>query len=98
VPRPTPATGDVAPFVVSASSTAASAPTVAVIGDSVARDYAVTLVDMAPLVCPAGPPCGAVNGVDFRPDTTHFDDAGGMRAATYLTARVPALLRLIGRR
>jgi hypothetical protein len=39
-----------------------------------------------------------VNGADFRPDTTHFDDVGGMQAATYLVARVPALLRLIGRR
>jgi hypothetical protein len=58
----------------------------------------VTLVDVAPVVCPAGPPCRPVNGVDFRPDTTHFDDAGGMQVATYLAASVPALLRLIGHR
>jgi hypothetical protein len=64
VPKPAPATGDVAPFIVSASSTAASAATVAVIGDSVARDYAYYLarvvgpyarvVDGALGGCPAG--------------------------------------------
>jgi hypothetical protein len=58
----------------------------------------VTLIDVAPVVCPSGPPCGLVNGVDFRPDTTHFDDAGGMQVATYLAVHVPALLHLIGHR
>lgn len=58
----------------------------------------MTLVDVAPVVCPTGPPCEPVNGIDFRPDTTHFDDAGGMQTATYLAARFPTLLRLIGHR
>jgi hypothetical protein len=54
VPKPIPAAGDVAPFVVSASSTAASAPTVAVIGDSVARDYAYYLARVIGAVRPRG--------------------------------------------
>jgi hypothetical protein len=54
----------------------------------------VSVVDVAPLVCPAGPPCRPVNGIDFRPDTTHYDDPGGTRVAAYLTAHVPALTRL----
>jgi hypothetical protein len=54
----------------------------------------VDVVDVAPLVCPAGPPCGPVNGVDFRPDTTHYDDPGGVQVAAYLHARVPALARM----
>jgi hypothetical protein len=56
----------------------------------------VTLVDVAPVACPSGPPCGPVNGVDFRPDNTHFDDAGGSRVAAYLKSHVPALARLHG--
>lgn len=54
----------------------------------------VTLVDVAPLACPAGPPCKPVNGIDFRPDNVHFGDPGGARAAAYLRAQVPALARL----
>jgi SGNH domain (fused to AT3 domains) len=54
----------------------------------------VTLVDVAPLVCPAGPPCGVVNGIDYRPDSTHYDDPGGVRVAAYLRAHVPALAEL----
>jgi hypothetical protein len=52
----------------------------------------VTLADVAPVACPHGPPCEPVNGVDFRPDTTHFDDPGGMQVALYLATTVPALL------
>jgi hypothetical protein len=54
----------------------------------------VSLVDVAPVVCPSGPPCGPVNGVDFRPDTIHFDDPGGVKVADYLIAHVPELARL----
>lgn len=54
----------------------------------------VDVVDVAPLVCPAGPPCPPVNGVDFRPDTTHYDDPGGVQVAAYLRAHVPALASL----
>lgn len=54
----------------------------------------VSLVDPAPVVCPSGPPCGVVNGVDFRPDTIHFDDPGGLQVADYLVAHVPELARL----
>jgi hypothetical protein len=54
----------------------------------------VTVVDVAPLVCPSGPPCEVVNGIDFRPDTTHFDDPGGAQVAAYLESHVPALARL----
>lgn len=54
----------------------------------------VDVVDVAPLACPAGPPCGPVNGVDFRPDTTHYDDPGGVQVATYLRSHVPALARM----
>ena len=58
----------------------------------------VDVVDVAPVACPAGPPCGPVNGVDFRPDTTHYDDPGGVQVAAYLHAHVPALARLAARR
>ncbi|GAA0315702.1 hypothetical protein GCM10010151_02170 [Actinoallomurus spadix] len=60
----------------------------------------VTVVDVAPLVCPSGPPCGLVGGIDFRPDQVHFDDPGGTRVAAYLRTHVPALAALVraGRR
>lgn len=54
----------------------------------------VRLVDVAPVACPTGPPCGTVNGIDFRPDTTHFDDDGGMLVAADLASRVPELAAL----
>lgn len=57
----------------------------------------VSLVDTAPVVCPSGPPCGLVGGVDFRPDTIHFDDPGGVKVADYLIAHVPELARLARR-
>jgi SGNH domain (fused to AT3 domains) len=58
----------------------------------------VSLIDPAPLVCPSGPPCGLVKGVDFRPDTIHFDDPGGALVADYLVTHVPELARLTGAR
>src|SRR5689334_19348264 len=65
LPKPTPPGGDALPFVVTGSATAPTAPTVAVIGDSVARDYAyylgrelgphgVRVVDGALSGCPVG--------------------------------------------
>jgi hypothetical protein len=57
----------------------------------------VAVVDVAPLVCPSGPPCGVVNGIDFRPDTTHYDDSGGAQVAAYLESHVPALALLARR-
>lgn len=57
----------------------------------------VQVVDVAPVACPAGPPCAPVGGIDFRPDTTHFDDPGGTRVADYLATHVPALARLATR-
>jgi hypothetical protein len=51
-------------------------------------------VDVAPVACPAGPPCRPVRGVDFRPDSTHYDDPGGVQVAAYIRAHVPALARL----
>jgi hypothetical protein len=54
----------------------------------------VRIADVAPLACPAGPPCGPVNGIDFRPDHVHFDDPGGTRVAAYLRSHVPSLARL----
>jgi hypothetical protein len=54
----------------------------------------VVLFDVAPLVCPTGPPCELVNGIDFRPDTTHFDDPGGALVASYLATHIPALGQL----
>ena len=59
-----------------------------------AARHRVAVVDVAPLACPAGPPCAPVRGVDFRPDTTHYDDPGGVQVAAYLRAHVPALARL----
>jgi SGNH domain (fused to AT3 domains) len=55
------------------------------------------VVDVAPVACPHGPPCAPVNGVRFRPDSTHFDDPGGVQVAAYLAAylagHAPALAR-----
>jgi hypothetical protein len=59
-----------------------------------AARHHVDVVDVAPLACPAGPPCAPVHGVDFRPDSTHYDDPGGVQVAAYLRAHVPALARL----
>ncbi|TQL99150.1 hypothetical protein FB559_4806 [Actinoallomurus bryophytorum] len=63
-----------------------------------AARHQVGVVDVAPLACPGGPPCAPVRGVDFRPDTTHYDDPGGVQVAAYLRAHVPALARLAGGR
>jgi SGNH domain (fused to AT3 domains) len=65
LPKPTPAGGDTSPFIVTGSSSTPTALTVAVIGDSVARDYAyylarrlgprgVRVVDGALTACPVG--------------------------------------------
>jgi hypothetical protein len=59
-----------------------------------AARHRVAVVDVAPVACPAGPPCGPVRGVDFRPDSTHYDDPGGVQVAAYIRAQVPALARL----
>jgi hypothetical protein len=59
-----------------------------------AARHRVAVVDVAPVACPAGPPCGPVRGVDFRPDSTHYDDPGGVQVAAYIRAHVPALARL----
>lgn len=57
----------------------------------------VTVVDPAPVICPGGPRCGLVNGASYRPDSTHFADAGGSLAAAYLRTHVPILRRLAAR-
>ncbi|GAA0315670.1 hypothetical protein GCM10010151_02130 [Actinoallomurus spadix] len=57
----------------------------------------VTVVDIAPLVCPSGPPCRTAGGFDFRPDGAHYEDPGGTRVAAYLRAHVPALTHLVPR-
>lgn len=54
----------------------------------------VSVVDVAPIACPSGPPCPPVNGVDFRPDTVHYDDPGGLQVGRYLVTHVPELAKL----
>lgn len=62
------------------------------------REYArrhadrVFVVEMAELLCPAGPPCPtAIDGYAPRPDGMHFDDpAGARRAADWLIPKVLA--------
>lgn len=66
--------------------------------DRILRTYAaahpdrVSLVDLAAIVCPAGPPCPQkVGGVRLRPlDGWHFDDAG---AAWVVKRLAPLILR-----
>ena len=54
------------------------------------RPRAVSTVDLAALVCPAGPPCRpVVDGRRLRPtDGTHFDPAGAVQVASWFWDRV----------
>jgi hypothetical protein len=57
----------------------------------------VTLVDLAPLVCPGGPPCGqVVAGVRLRSDSLHYTPEGARRAAARIVQDVPPLRDLRG--
>lgn len=48
----------------------------------------VGVVDVAPFICPSGPPC---RGFNFRPDAIHFGLVSGPKVAAYLAAHVPEL-------
>ncbi len=54
----------------------------------------VSLVDLAALLCPAGPPCPErINGLQPRPDGNHFSADGGVWAARWLLERLPIIPR-----
>lgn len=53
----------------------------------------VTVVDLASIVCPTGPPCPAlVDGIQLRPDGGHFSSAGANWAAPRLLDAVMRVL------
>lgn len=67
------------------------------------RDWAarhqgrVTVVDLAPAICPSGPPCQQiVNGVQLRFDPVHYTPEGMRRAIAAIMAGAPVLRRLAG--
>jgi hypothetical protein len=57
----------------------------------------VTTVDLAPVVCPDGPPCDqTVGGVRLRTDRVHYTPEGARRAAEKILTDVPGLRTLHG--
>jgi len=58
----------------------------------------VTVVDLGPVICPAGPPCEeVVNGVRLRTDYYHYSEAGIRSVIAEIMAKVPALNAMRGR-
>jgi hypothetical protein len=57
----------------------------------------VTVVDLSPVVCPAGPPCASpAGGVRLRTDHVHYTPEGARRAAEKIIGDVPRLRTLRG--
>jgi hypothetical protein len=57
----------------------------------------VTVVDLGPVICPAGPPCQqVVDGVELRSDHVHYTPEGTRRAIAKILADAPVLRRLRG--
>ena len=57
----------------------------------------VTAVDLKPVVCPDGPPCGqTVGGVQLRPDHVHYTPEGARRAVEKIMNDVAELRTLHG--
>ena len=66
---------------------------------SVARNHPsdVTTVNLATLVCPAGPPCPfTVSGLIPRPDGDHYGTAGSLWVAAWLLPRILAAAQAVG--
>jgi len=57
----------------------------------------VTVVDLAPVICPAGPPCQqVVGGVRLRTDHVHYTAEGARRVIAKIMADAPILRDLHG--
>jgi hypothetical protein len=57
----------------------------------------VTVVDLGPVICPAGPPCRqVVGGVQLRTDHVHYTAEGMRRVITKIMADVPVLRDMHG--
>jgi hypothetical protein len=62
-------------------------------GQATRRPDRTNIIDLMPIVCPAGPPCPqTVNGLRLRPDGSHFDGDGARYVSEQL---VPGLLNLV---
>ena len=52
----------------------------------------VAVIDLGPVICPSGPPCGqVVGGVRLRVDSLHYTPEGARRALDRIMAGAPAL-------
>jgi hypothetical protein len=61
------------------------------------RPDRVGVVDLAPVICPAGPPCQqVVNGVRLRTDHAHYTPEGARRAVAKIMADAPVLRTMRG--
>jgi peptidoglycan/LPS O-acetylase OafA/YrhL len=61
-------------------------------GEAMRRPDLSNVVDLAPIVCPGGPPCSPdVNGMVLRPDGSHFDVDGARYASEQLLPQLLAL-------
>jgi hypothetical protein len=57
----------------------------------------VTVVDLGPVICPAGPPCQqVVDGVQLRTDHVHYTPEGARRAIAKIMADAAVLKKLHG--